>query len=144
MEKKMKRLVLVTITLLMTATVFTSCDDLYGPTSELNQGSGGGGGGPDNPGGGGGATPGGSQDFTYIRDLIDDGRVPQADNFLVEGIYSEYDLPIYGEKPNEPFVIRTAHGYSADQGIPGGGLYAQIGLSSNIDIENFSDWQLSY
>ena len=88
MEKKMKRLVLVTITLLMTATVFTSCDDLYGPTSELNQGSGGGGGGPDNPGGGGGATPGGSQDFTYIRDLIDDGRVPQADNFLVEGIYS--------------------------------------------------------
>jgi len=128
----MRKIVFVLIALFMTGTVFTGCDSFdSSPTAN----AGGTGAGPH--GGGGGATPGGSQDFSYIRDLIDDGRVPQADNFLVEGIYSEYDLPIYGEDPEEPFVIRTAHGYSAEHGIPGGGLYAQIGLSSNIDIENF-------
>lgn len=123
----MIRYVLLITALTFAGSIFISCDFDSSPTGSLNS----------HGGGGGGATPGGAQDFDFIRGVIERGGIPKPGNFVVEGIYSEYDLPIYGEPSEDPLVIRTAHGYAPDQGITGGGLYAQVGLSSNVDMENF-------
>ncbi len=80
-----------------------------------------------------GATPGGAQDINYIRALIDNGYVPQADNFYIEGIYSEYDLPVNGEPGEHLLNLRTASAISAEEEFPGDGLYVQIGFSVNIE-----------
>jgi Ca-activated chloride channel family protein len=100
-------------------------------------GGGGGGGGGCGSGGGVGATPGGAQDMSFIRAQIQSGAIPQPGNFYVEGIFSEYDLPINGEPAKTTFCIRTASGFSADAGIPDPGIYVQLGFSSNVDPATF-------
>ncbi len=80
-----------------------------------------------------GVTPGGAQDMSYIRALINQGRVPNPENFYVEGIFSEYDLPVDGPPPDKTLTIRSSHGFASDRNMPGNGLFVQIGLSSSID-----------
>ncbi len=89
------------------------------------------------PGGGFGGTPGGAQDVSQIRQMIDNGEVPRFDDFLIEGIFSEYDLPIDGPPPDRTLTVRAAHGYAAEDDLPAGGLYVQVGLSSSLNIETF-------
>lgn len=90
-----------------------------------------------NPGGGLGATPGGAQDFSYVRELIEQGRVPQEDNILAEGLLSEYDLPIDGPAPDQLLTLRTCAGFGGDTLVPGSGAWVQLGMASNIDPETF-------
>ncbi len=128
-------LVFLVVILSVCLLMFTGCDSVdstgAGGTAD--------GGGSYNGGGGGyGATPGGAQDFSYIRSLINEGRVPNPENFLVEGIYSEYDLPLEGETPYEVLALKTACGHGGEFAIPEGGLYVQLGFSSNISEETFA------
>ena len=44
-----------------------------------------------------GATQGGVQDLGSARELIDNGRVPPPESFVVEGMYSEHDLGLPGQ-----------------------------------------------
>ena len=121
----MKKLLAILLAVVAVALLLNGCGEFDSATS------------PGDYRGGSGATPGGAQDMSYIRRLIESGTVPNPENFYVEGIFSEYDLPIEGPAPENIFTIRAAHGYAADKGIPGGGLYVQLGLSSSIDAETF-------
>ena len=44
-----------------------------------------------------GATPGGSQDLRFARELVVSGNVPPPEAITVEGMFSEHDLPLEGE-----------------------------------------------
>ena len=39
-----------------------------------------------------GISPGGSQDIELARSIIEDGRVPRADQFTAEGLFSQHDI----------------------------------------------------
>lgn len=93
-----------------------------------------------NPGGGGGAgaTPGGAQDFGYVREVVDEGYVPLPDHLDAAGLFSEHDLPIESDIPCEHLLcIRTALGLAPDFETGGISHYAQIGFSSGIDLDTF-------
>lgn len=83
-----------------------------------------------------GATPGGVQDMGLARQLIEDGRVPPAAAFTVEGMFSEHDLPLQSAPCHQTLCIDGAIGVAPtldDQ--PMGWL--QIGLSSTVDPDRF-------
>lgn len=91
------------------------------------------------PGGWGGdfgATQGGLQDMGFARELVDAGRVPPPEAFVVEGKFSEHDLGLSGAFCERTLCLRGALGVAPDRnGEPSGWL--QIGLSSSIDMETF-------
>jgi Ca-activated chloride channel family protein len=83
-----------------------------------------------------GANPGGIQDLNFARDLIDQGQVPPASAFKVEGMLSEHDLPLEGPACETTLCLRGAMALAPDeQGEPAGWL--QVGLSSNVDPQTF-------
>lgn len=84
-----------------------------------------------------GLTPGGAQDFAYIRSLINNGQIPNPENFVVEGLLSEYDLPLEDQGANQEIEINCSYGYSSDTVVPYGGMYVQFGFSSNIEASTF-------
>ncbi|MCK4413142.1 MAG: VWA domain-containing protein [Candidatus Eisenbacteria sp.] len=84
------------------------------------------------PNGSFGATPGGTQDLALARELIAGGVVPPADALIVEGIFSEYDLPLEGPECETLLCIRGALGWQDESG------WLQLGLSSNVDMESFT------
>lgn len=89
-------------------------------------------------GGGGdfGATPGGVQDMGLARQLIAEGKVPPAEAFLVEGMFSEHELGLEGEPCSTLLCLRSAAGFAPTlDGEPSG--WVQVGLSSTIDPETF-------
>lgn len=93
------------------------------------------------PGGGGvtggeslGATPGGAQDFRFVRETIAQGGVPPADAFFVEGLLSEHDLPLEGEACDEPLCLSMAAGAVGRE--PRKAL-VQVGFSSGLSAETF-------
>jgi Ca-activated chloride channel homolog len=108
----------------------TGCGEFGGTNSSLIIGS---------PGNGNsmGVTPGGAQDLTYIRSLIEDGQIPNSEMFYVEGIFSEYDLPVEGEVVDRTINVNSSYGYAAHHDIPGNGLFIQLGFSSNIVADEF-------
>jgi len=83
------------------------------------------------PGPGGGATQGGVQDMRLARELVANGRVPPPEALLVEGMFSEHDLPLAGDPCARPLCLRGGLGWEAGYG------WIQIGLSSSIDMETF-------
>jgi Ca-activated chloride channel family protein len=98
-------------------------------------GSGGGGGG--GPGGGDfGATQGGVQDMGLARELVHNGKVPPAEAFVVEGMFSEHDLGLQGEPCQTLLCLRAALGVAPDaSGVESGWL--QVGMSSTIDPSTY-------
>lgn len=83
-----------------------------------------------------GATPGGVQDMSLARDLIAEGKVPPAEAFLVEGMFSEHELGLEGEPCATLLCARAAAGLAPTlEGVDAGWL--QVGLSSTIDPETF-------
>jgi Ca-activated chloride channel homolog len=89
-----------------------------------------------------GATQGGVQDMGLARELVASGRVPPAEAFTVEGMFSEHDLPLSGEVSNSILNLRGALGLAPD--LAGErAAWIQVGLSSNIDPENFPRPSLS-
>lgn len=93
-------------------------------------------GGPNAGGGNLGVTPGGVQDMALARELVSNGRVPPASAFSVEGIFSEYDLPLTGAVCEQLFCIRSALAIAPDaEGKDAGWL--QLSYSSNLQAESF-------
>ncbi|HSA21172.1 MAG TPA: VWA domain-containing protein, partial [Myxococcota bacterium] len=89
-------------------------------------------------GGGGefGATQGGVQDMQFARELVENGQVPPPDAFLVEGMFSEHDLPLTGAPCQNLLCLRTASGAAPTlAGEPAAWL--QVGMSSLIDPDTF-------
>lgn len=83
-----------------------------------------------------GATPGGVQDMTFARELVEQGRVPPAESVLVEAMFSEHDLPLQGAPCAETLCVRGAVGAAPNRaGAPA--AWAQVGLSSSIDPDKF-------
>ena len=79
-----------------------------------------------------GATPGGVQDMTLARELVEAGMVPPAEAFLPEAMFSEHDLPIEGAPCATTLCLRAAMGVApAADGAPA--AFTQVGLSSTID-----------
>jgi Ca-activated chloride channel family protein len=83
-----------------------------------------------------GATPGGVQDMGLARELIGKGRVPPAEAFNVEGMFSEHDLPLEGERCSTTLCLRGAMGIAPDEDEESS-AWLQVGFSSTIDPETF-------
>lgn len=89
-----------------------------------------------------GATPGGVQDLTFARDLVDEGQVPPAESVLVEAMFSEHDMPLAGPPCEKTLCVRGAVGAAPGrEGKPA--AWAQVGLSSSIDPSTFKRPPLS-
>lgn len=83
-----------------------------------------------------GATQGGVQDMTLARSLVEEGRVPPAEAFLPEAMFSEHDLPLSGPPCDTLLCLRGAMGVAPDaDGAPA--AWVQIGMSSTINPETF-------
>ncbi|HVJ19790.1 MAG TPA: VWA domain-containing protein, partial [Polyangiaceae bacterium] len=81
-----------------------------------------------------GATPGGAQDIDYARDRIKAGEVPHSDTFTPEGLFSQHDLPLPGQRPCQQVLCLTAAAARAELiAQPEVRYLAQLGFSSNID-----------
>ncbi|OGQ24064.1 MAG: hypothetical protein A2138_11260 [Deltaproteobacteria bacterium RBG_16_71_12] len=81
-----------------------------------------------------GATPGGVQDMWLARDLIARGQVPPPEAFVVEGMFSEHDLPLAGEPCSQPLCLRAAAGVAPKHDGAARG-FVQVGMSSGIDAD---------
>jgi len=94
----MKRLALMT---LLTGCAAYGGDSLgagnYGPGAEF------------------GATQGGVKDMQLARTLVKEGRVPPKDAFVVEGMFSEHDLPLSGTPCARTLCLRGALGVAPDE-----------------------------
>ncbi|WP_437985728.1 vWA domain-containing protein [Sorangium sp. So ce117] len=83
-----------------------------------------------------GATPGGVKDMGLARGLVENGRVPPAEAFVVEAMFSEHDLPLEGAPCATLLCVRAAMGIAPDaQGESA--AWVQVGMSSTIDPETF-------
>lgn len=83
-----------------------------------------------------GATAGGVQDIGLARTLVEDGIVPPASAFLVEGMLSDHDLPLGGPACERTLCVRGAGGLAPDATGEARG-WVQVGLSSRIDVATF-------
>lgn len=89
-----------------------------------------------------GATPGGVQDMGLARALVEEGRVPPPEAFVVEGMFSEHDLPVEGGACGDLLCVAAAGGVAPN--LAGDTrAFAQIGLSSTVDPEAYERPSLS-
>jgi Ca-activated chloride channel family protein len=83
-----------------------------------------------------GATQGGVQDMTFARSLVETGQVPPPEAFVVEGMFSEHDLPLQGEPCSTLLCLRSAMGI-APNAAGESAAWVQVGMSSTIDPKTF-------
>ncbi len=84
-----------------------------------------------------GATPGGVQDMGLARELVENGMVPNAECFSVEGMFSEHELGLEGEACDTTLCLRGGLGLAPD--LDGRDMaWFQVGLSSSLNIEEFT------
>ncbi|MBW2256599.1 MAG: VWA domain-containing protein, partial [Deltaproteobacteria bacterium] len=83
-----------------------------------------------------GATQGGVQDMGLAREMIADGYVPPPEAFVVEGMFSEHDLPLSGTPCDTLLCLRGAAGIAPDASGASTG-WLQVGMSSTIDPDHF-------
>lgn len=83
-----------------------------------------------------GATPGGVQDMGFARELVENGQVPPAEAFNVEGMFSEHDLPLEGDRCTTTLCLRGAMGVAPDEDDQRS-AWLQVGLSSTINPETY-------
>jgi Ca-activated chloride channel family protein len=87
---------------------------------------------------GAGATTGGAQDLGLARSKVDQGVLPDPEDFPAEGLYSEHDLPVPAAAPcAQTFCVNAAT--ALVPGLTGSAneVYVQLGLSSGIDLAQF-------
>ena len=89
------------------------------------------------PASGVGATPGGAQDMAYARRLISEGQIPQPDAFVLEGLYSEHDLPLDGPACEQVLCLSTATGIATALDTNRQEVFVQVGFSSNVNAATF-------
>ncbi len=89
-----------------------------------------------------GATQGGLQDIGLARALVQNNIVPPKEAFTVEGMFSEYDLPLGGATCQELLCLSGALGIAPTLSKQSS-AWVQVGLSSDLDIENFKRPSLS-
>jgi Ca-activated chloride channel homolog len=89
-----------------------------------------------------GATQGGVQDMQFARALIEEGTVPPPEAFVVEGMFSEHDLPLAGAPCERTLCLRAAGGVAPTLAGESSG-FVQIGMSSNVNPETFERPSLS-
>lgn len=94
------------------------------------------------PSGGFGATPGGVQDMGTARELIKNGLVPPAEAFVVEGMFSEHDLPLEGAACDKLLCLRGALGIAPTFAGEASAWY-QVGLSSSVNPDEIQRPALS-
>lgn len=83
-----------------------------------------------------GATPGGVQDMGLARELVEEGLVPPPEAFVVEGMFSEHDLPVKGPSCEDTLCLRSALAVAPTvAGEPSAWL--QVGMSSDIDLGTY-------
>jgi Ca-activated chloride channel homolog len=88
------------------------------------------------PSGGFGATQGGVQDMGLARELVKNNKVPPKEAFLVEGMFSEHDLPLTGTACPRVLCLRGGLGWAPTlEGTPA--AWVQVGFSSTIDPATF-------
>jgi Ca-activated chloride channel family protein len=83
-----------------------------------------------------GATQGGVQDMGLAREMIAAGFVPPPEAFVVEGMFSEHDLPVTGPACETVLCLRAAAAIAPDADDKRAG-WLQIGMSSTIDPDAF-------
>ncbi len=86
--------------------------------------------------GGLGVVAGGAQDFSLIRALVDAGRVPQADDFVTEGLFAEHDLPLAAPPCTRLLCLGVAEATTpgADGGLE---HWVQLGMASGLSEATF-------
>ena len=78
----------------------------------------------------------------FARELVANAQVPPPEALVVEGMFSEHDLPLEGAACERLLCLRGALGSAPTlEGDPSGWL--QIGLSSNLDLETYTRPPLS-
>ncbi len=102
--------------------------------------------------GGAGARAGGAQDIGLARAKVDAGIVPGPDDFPLEGLYAEHDLPVDGATCHEVFCVNAGSALSgavlpplSDGGVLRDGAtdggspasWVHLGLSSDVDLSTF-------
>lgn len=83
-----------------------------------------------------GATQGGVQDMSFARELVANGQVPPPEAFVVEGMFSEHDLPLSGAACPRLLCLRGALGIAPALDEKRSG-WVQVGMSSKIDPAAF-------
>jgi Ca-activated chloride channel homolog len=80
-----------------------------------------------------GVTPGGSQDISYARTVIEQGQVPARGEFSAEGLFSEHDLP-FTSAPTCDVVLCPHAAAAVVDPVDGSGRGAlvHIGFQTNI------------
>jgi Ca-activated chloride channel homolog len=84
-----------------------------------------------------GATPGGAQDIGLARKKVAEGQIPQQEDFVAEGLYSEHDLPLEGASCGEVLCLRTATAIAPAIDTGRQEVFVQVGFSSNVDAATF-------
>jgi Ca-activated chloride channel family protein len=69
--------------------------------------------------------------MSLAREMVANGVVPPPEALLVEGMFSEHDLPLSGDPCSRTLCLRGALGWESGDG------WIQIGLSSNVDMETY-------
>ena len=84
-----------------------------------------------------GVTQGGAQDIGLARDVIQNGEIPYLEQFTVEGLFSEHDLPLSGEDCQE--VLCPRYGVAMFSPIQGGDreMLVQVGFGTKITADAF-------
>ncbi len=84
-----------------------------------------------------GLTPGGLQDMTLAREIIEAGGIPDRSHYRAEGLFSEHDLTLAGEPCDALLCPRVAMARIETVGHDEPRMLAQLGFASNIDLETF-------
>jgi Ca-activated chloride channel family protein len=84
-----------------------------------------------------GATPGGAQDIGLARTKVAAGQVPESEDFVAEGLYSEHDLPLEGSSCDQVLCLRTATAIAPAIDTGRQEVFVQVGFSSNVDPATF-------
>lgn len=84
-----------------------------------------------------GVTPGGSQDIEYARQIIENGRIPNAEQFTAEGLFSQHDIstPATEEACNQRLCPRAS--VAQVDPVDGSGERALVHLALDTNIEQF-------
>ena len=87
--------------------------------------------------GGAGVTTGGAQDIGQARNLVAAGRIPAPESFVVEGLLSEYDIPVTSAPCQQRLCLDTAVAVAPAIDTGREEAFMVVGMSTNVDLRRF-------